>query len=88
MLTEDGNKISINDYYGEIIRKDLIINGSTSLSGYYGKFNFLLNGEPTIGYYCSFDDLTENTPKIYFVSFNMDITYETLEKIAYSHDIP
>ena len=88
LLNEDGNEVSINEYYGEIILKDLIINGSTSLGAYFGMFNFLLNGEPTIGYYYSFDDVSEDKPRLYFVSFNMDITYETLEKIAYSHHIP
>ncbi len=83
----DGYELTSNDYYGEIIKMNFVKGANLSNGAFYGEYTFNLNGEQTEGYYLRLI-MQCHKQRLHLVSFNKNITYETLEKIAYSHDIP
>ena len=84
---KNGYEVSTNDYYGDIVKMDFVKGANISNGAFYSEYTFNLNGEQTTGYYLRLiKQCHEQT--LHLVAFNKDITYETLEKIAFSHDIP
>lgn len=80
---EDGNKISINDYYGEIILIDYIKSAVLSSGVFLGEYRCMINGVEDSCLYILFTD--NEAGELEIITFNKEITYNLLEKIAMSY---